>query len=142
MGVSKQESLWAPLQDRTFRIIWIATVFSNIGTWMHDVGAAWLMVTLTTDPLMIALIQVATALPIFIFALPAGALADIVDRRRYLLTIQCVMLITAVALAIVTWMGSTTPWVLVAFTFALGCGAVRCCVQCPGLASRDSRTCT
>ena len=90
---------------------------------MHDVGAAWLMVTLTTDPLMIALIQAATALPIFIFALPAGALADIVDRRRYLLTVQCMMLITAAALAAVTWIGGTTPWVLVAFTFALGCGA-------------------
>ena len=121
--MSAQQSPWAPFQQRTFRFIWIATVFSNIGTWMHDVGAAWLMVTLTTDPLMIALIQAATALPIFIFALPAGALADIVDRRRYLLTIQCLMLITAAALAIVTWMGVTTPWSLVAFTFALGCGA-------------------
>ena len=116
-------SPWAPLEQRTFRFIWIATVFSNIGTWMHDVGAAWLMVTLTSDPLMISLIQAATALPIFILALPAGALADIVDRRRYLLIVQCLMFVTALALAITSWQGATTPWVLIAFTFALGCGA-------------------
>lgn len=121
--LNKQASPWAPFQHRTFRFIWIATVFSNVGTWMHDVGAAWLMVTLTSDPLMVSLIQAATALPIFIFALPAGALADIVDRRRYLLTIQCFMFITATALAIVTWMGGISPWLLFAFTFVLGCGA-------------------
>jgi len=120
---SGTESLWQPFQHKTFRVIWIATVVSNMGTWMHDVGAAWLMTMLTSDPFMVAMIQAATAFPIFLFALPAGALADIVDRRRYLLIVQLLMALTAVSLTVVTWSGMTTPVILVAFTFALGCGA-------------------
>jgi len=80
-------SPWQPFQSKVFRAIWIATVVSNVGTWMHDVGASWLMTTLTTDPFMVAMIQSATAFPVFLFALPAGAMADIVDRRRYLLLV-------------------------------------------------------
>jgi len=117
------ESLWQPLRHKAYRAIWIATVVSNMGTWMHDVGAAWLMTMLTSDPFMVAMIQAATALPIFLFALPAGALADIVDRRRYLLVVQLLMALTAVSLTLVTWLGITTPVVLIAFTLALGCGA-------------------
>jgi len=90
---------------------------------MHDVGAAWLMTTLTSDPFMVAMIQAATAFPIFLFALPAGAMADIVDRRRYLLVVQLLMAVTAVLLALVTWLGMTTPEILIVFTFMLGCGA-------------------
>lgn len=119
----RDESPWAPFQHKVFRFIWIATVVSNMGTWMHDVGAAWLMTTLTSDPFMVAMIQAATAFPIFLFALPAGALADIVDRRRYLLIVQLLMAITAVLLTLVTWMGMITPEILIIFTFMLGCGA-------------------
>ncbi|MBX9812480.1 MAG: MFS transporter, partial [Burkholderiales bacterium] len=78
-------SPWAPLRRPLYRALWIATVVSNVGTWMHEVGAGWLMVTLSSDPLMVALVQAATTLPIFFLALPAGALADILDRRRYLI---------------------------------------------------------
>lgn len=119
----KEGSPWVPFQYKYFRVIWIATVVSNIGTWMHDVGAAWLMTTLTSDPLMVAMIQAATAFPIFLFALPAGALADIVDRRRYLLMVQLVMAIVAVSFALLVWIGLVTSWTLVAITFILGCGA-------------------
>jgi MFS family permease len=120
---SQNESSWSPLQDKTFRLIWIATVVSNIGTWMHDVGAAWLMTTLTSDPFMVAMIQAATAFPIFLFALPAGALADIVDRRRYLLIVQLLMVAAAVLLMLITYFDKTTPEILIFFTFILGCGA-------------------
>ncbi|NOZ10248.1 MAG: MFS transporter [Gammaproteobacteria bacterium] len=120
---SRDKSPWVPFQHKTFRFIWIATVVSNMGTWMHDVGAAWLMTTLTSDPFMVAMIQAATAFPIFLFALPAGAMADIVDRRRYLLVVQLLMATTAISLALVTWFGMTTPEILIVYTFTLGCGA-------------------
>ncbi len=119
----RDESPWLPFQYKTFRFIWVATVVSNVGTWMHDVGAAWLMTTLTSDPFMVAMVQAATAFPIFLFALPAGAMADIVDRRRYLLTVQLLMAITAISFTLITWLGMTTPGILIVFTFILGCGA-------------------
>jgi len=73
-------SPWSPFRHRTFAVIWTATVVANVGTWMYSAGAAWLMTNLTTHPLMVSLVQVATSLPMFLFALPAGALADIVDN--------------------------------------------------------------
>ena len=115
-------SPWAPLRNKTFLFIWIATIASNIGTWMHEVGASWLMLSMTSDPVMIVLIQSATALPIFLFALPAGALSDIIDRRVYLLAVQSVMLLIAILLTVITFLDLVTPWTLVAFTFALACG--------------------
>jgi MFS family permease len=116
-------SPWKPLRYPVFRSLWIATVISNIGTWMQDAGAAWLMTTLTTSPLFVALIQAATSFPIFLFALPAGALADIVDRRRYLIAVQSGMLIVAATLASLSFLGLVTPWMLIALTFGLGFGA-------------------
>lgn len=113
----------APLATPWFRALWIATVISNIGTWMHDVGAAWLMTSLSPSPMMVALVQAATTLPIFLLALPSGALADIVDRRRMLITAQLLGLAAAAGLAIVTTLGLTTPWVLLGFTFMLGIAA-------------------
>lgn len=92
-------SPWQPLRQRTFRWLWLASIASNIGTWMHEVGAGWLMTSLSASPLAVALVQVAGALPMFLLALPAGALADIVDRRRYLLGVQLWMAAVALALA-------------------------------------------
>ena len=71
---SAKPSMWQPLRHRVFKKIWIASVFSNIGTWMHEVGAGWLMTSLAPDPLMVALVQAATTFPVFLLALPAGAL--------------------------------------------------------------------
>ncbi|MBY0267385.1 MAG: MFS transporter, partial [Burkholderiales bacterium] len=116
-------SAWAPLGQPLFRALWIATVVSNIGTWVHEVGAGWLMVTLDPSPVMVSLVQAATALPIFLLALPGGALADIIDRRKYLIAVQLWMLLVALLLAVCTALGWTTAWVLLAFTFALACGA-------------------
>lgn len=81
-------SAWAPLRHPAYRALWIATLASNLGSWMQDMGAAWLMTTLTPSPVLIALVQAATSLPVFFLALPAGALADIGERRRVLLLSQ------------------------------------------------------
>lgn len=113
----------SPLSFPVFRALWIATVISNVGTWMHDVGAGWLMTSLSPSPLMVALVQAATTLPMFLLALPAGALADIVDRRRMLLAAQTLGLAAAAVLAVLTLQGLTTPYVLLAATFVLGIAA-------------------
>jgi MFS family permease len=113
---------WSPLRLPVFRMLWIATLASNVGTWMHDVGAGWLMTSLSPSALMVALVQTATTLPIFLLALPAGALADIVDRRRYLLVVQVWMAAVAGLLAVLTLGGLTTAWTLVGLTFAMGVG--------------------
>jgi MFS family permease len=120
---SVQASPWGPLQRPWFRALWIAMLVSNTGTWMQDVGAGWLMTSLAPTPVMVALVQAATALPTFFLAIPAGALADIVDRRRYLIGVQLWMMTAALLLGLFTLAGMTTAWMLLAFTFALGIGA-------------------
>jgi len=115
-------SPWAPLQHKVFRMLWIASIVSNIGTWMHEVGAGWLMTTLAPSPLMVALVQAATSAPVFLLALPAGALADIVDRRRYLIVSQIWMMAAAALLGVLTLAGVTTAPILLILTFALGIG--------------------
>jgi MFS family permease len=117
------QSAWSPLRRPLFRALWIATIVSNIGTWMHEVGAGWLMVTLDPRPVMVSLIQAAIALPIFFLAVPAGALADIVDRRRYLIATQWWMLGIALLLGVITLAGLANAWLLLLLTFALGIGA-------------------
>src|SRR5438105_8827379 len=104
---SRPPSPWSPLRLSLFRALWVAAVASNIGTWMHNVGAEWLMTTLAPTPLVVALMQTAENAPTFLLALPAGALADIVDRRRLLIYSQTWMLISGVALAFLALMGWT-----------------------------------
>lgn len=101
-------------------MLWTATLVSNIGTWMHDLAAGWLMTTLAPSPAMVSLVQAATTLPVFLFSLPAGALADIVDRRRMLIFIQTLMLVLAALLSLLVFLNSITPGLLLAFTFTLG----------------------
>src|SRR6202049_576358 len=88
-------SAWAPLGEPLFRSLWVAAVISYTGTWMQNVGAGWLMTQLTMSPLMVSLVTAATTLPVFLVILPAGALADMVDRRRFLLITQSWMGIAA-----------------------------------------------
>jgi MFS family permease/quinol monooxygenase YgiN len=116
------QSPWAPLQHKVFRVLWIASIVSNIGSWMHEVGAGWLMTSLSSSPLMVALVQAATTAPVFLLALPAGALADIVDRRRYLIASQVWMMLVAATLGVLTLSGVTTAGILLVCTFALGIG--------------------
>src|ERR1051326_1963527 len=102
--VRQDASAWAPLKEPLFRSLWGAAVISYIGTWMQNVGAGWLMTQLTTSPLMVALVQAATTLPVFLVILPAGALADMVDRRRFLLITQGWMVLASGTLGILTLM--------------------------------------
>src|SRR5262245_23783923 len=99
-------SAWSPLRHPLFRALWIASIASNIGTWMHEAGAGWLMTSLTSSSFMVALMQTATTLPILLLGLPAGALADVVDRRRMLLFTQAWMLVSATMLGILTLLRS------------------------------------
>lgn len=117
------ESALSPFKHATFTIMWVAALISNIGTWMHSVGASWLMITLSSTPLIIALVQTATTLPIFLFALPAGALADIFNRRKLLLLTNGFMFVTALVFAVLVWMEMVTTELLLLFTFLLGTGA-------------------
>jgi len=117
-------SPWAPLREPLFRSLWVAAVISYTGTWMRNVGAGWLMTQLTTSPLMVSLVQAASLLPVFLVIIPAGALADMVDRRRFLLITQSWMSVAAALLGIFTLLEHITPWTLLFFTFVLGLGAV------------------
>ena len=116
-------SSWSPLQHPVFRALWLATLVSNMGTFMQSVGAAWLMTSLSTSPAMVAMVQAASIFPMFLLSLPAGALADIIDRRRLLLATQAWMMVAAALLAALTLLGAASPWVLLSFTFLLGLGA-------------------
>src|SRR5689334_13743871 len=115
-------SMWSSLLRPVFRSVWIAWVISSTGTWMQIAGAAWLMTSLTPSPLLVALMQTATSLPVFLVGLPAGALADIVDRRKLLLATQSWILLAALTLGLLTLAGLMSAWTLLAFTFLIGLG--------------------
>jgi MFS family permease len=115
-------SLWRPLRTPIFRNLLLADVVSDVGTFMQSVGAAWLMISLNAGPMYVALIQTASALPFFIFALPAGATGDIVDRRRLILYTETWMLAVASTVALLTISGWVTPLLLLILTFALSAG--------------------
>jgi MFS family permease len=119
---SATASVWRPLRGQTFRNLLIADIFSDVGTFMQSVGAAWLMVSLKAGPMYVALTQTASALPFFLFALPAGALGDICDRRKLILFTEIWMALVAVALAALVITGFISPWLLLALTFALSAG--------------------
>ncbi len=116
-------SPWAPFSHGAFALLWTATLISNVGTWMHDVGAGWLMTTLSPSPAVVALVQAATTLPVFLFALLAGAIADRVDKRLFLVTVNTILTAVIALLAVLTALGAMTPGLLLAFTFVIGTGA-------------------
>src|SRR3954469_561408 len=112
----------APLRHDIFRAIWIASLASNFGGLIQSVGASWMMTSLASSPQLVALVQSSTTLPIMLLSLWAGAVADNLDRRLVMLWAQGLMLLVSVMLSIFAWRGLLTPWLLLGFTFLIGCG--------------------
>lgn len=121
---SRRQSALSPLREPLFRSLWIAAVVSYTGSWMQNIATGWLMTSLTRSPVWVSLVQVVLSFPVFVIALPAGALADMVDRRKFLLLTQSSMVAAATVLGILTMTGRVTPQLLLTFTFLLGAGAV------------------
>ena len=122
MPSSVRQSPFAPFRHRDFRTLWTATLISNFGSLVQAVGAAWMMTQLTDSATLIALVQASNTLPIMIFALISGALADIFDRKTLLLAAQAFMAVVSVLLAVLTWQGWMTPVLLLSLTFLIGVG--------------------
>ncbi|MFV0926576.1 MFS transporter [Pseudomonas palmensis] len=116
-------SAWAPFSNRAFRGLWLAGAVVNLAIWMQTVGAAWIMTTLTASPTLVSLVQSAVTLPVFLFALPGGVIADLVDRRRWLIVTQCLMVFAAVMLGLLAGYARLDAWGLLVFTFVLGTGS-------------------
>jgi len=118
-------SAWSPFRHRDFTLLWGASLISNIGSWMHDMAAGWFMTTLDPTPIMVALVQSASTLPVCLLALPAGTLADRMDKRRLLIVVQIIMLVLATALGLLVLSGAAGEGLLLAITFGMGlCTAV------------------
>jgi MFS family permease len=113
-------SVWNPFRHRAFAVIWTATVVADVGTWMYNAASGWLMTDLNSDPLSVSLVQVVSNLPIFLLALPAGALADIIDKRRFLIVAESAATLVAAAFAVMVWLNIVTPHSLLLFMFLIG----------------------
>ncbi len=122
MAATWRAATLAPFKSRIFLAIWTASLISSFGSLIQAVGASWLMTSIAPSPDMVALVQASTALPILLLSLPAGAIADIWDRRVIMLIAQGAMLVVSAVLAAVAYLGHITPWTLLALTFLLGCG--------------------
>lgn len=115
-------SPWAPLHLGAFRILWTVALVANVCMWMNDVSAAWMMSTLTTSPLWVGLVQTAAMLPVFLLGLPSGALADVLDRKKFLVASQLGVALTAAVLSVAVFLGWMTPLLLLVLTFVNGVG--------------------
>nr|WP_221381682.1 MFS transporter [Actinoplanes polyasparticus] len=115
-------SAWAPLRIAAYRNLWLALLASNIGTWMQTVGAQWLLVEQSGSDTLVAIVQTASTLPIVLLALPSGALADTLDRRRLLIAVQSFLVAVGLLLTSLTLTGHMPPALLLTLTFALGAG--------------------
>ena len=112
-----------PLRYPVFRTVWAASTLSNLGGLIQSVGASWMMISIAHSADMVALVQASVTLPIMLLSLVAGAMADNLDRRKVMLGAQIFMLVVSIALAVCAWTGLITPWLLLLFTFLIGCGA-------------------
>jgi MFS family permease len=113
-------SFVAPFRHAAFTVIWTATLVSNVGGWMYSAASGWLMTSLNPDPLIVALVQAASTLPICLFAIPAGALADIFDKRKYLIVVESLTTAVCAVYAVMVGFGLATPGNLLLFTFLIG----------------------
>ncbi|MFD2646775.1 MFS transporter [Devosia albogilva] len=120
--MAERMSVLAPFRHETFRLLWAATLVSNLGGLVQSVGAGWMMTTLTDSHNMVALVQASTTLPIMVFSIASGALADNFDRRVVMLIAQVGMMLVSVVLALMAFLGMLNPWLLLLFTFLIGCG--------------------
>jgi len=113
---------WSPFCYAPFTVLWTANVVSSLGGWMYIAASGWLMTSLNADPFIVSMVQVATTLPLFLFALPAGALADILDRRKFLICVQIALTGVSAVFAVIISLGLVTPANLLLFTFLTGVG--------------------
>ena len=118
----RRSAAFAPFKTVVFRNLWLATFAANVAMWMNDVTAAWVMTSLSPSPVMVALVQTASTLPVFLLGIPSGALADIIDRRRYFAATQLWVALTALTMAALSIAGLLTAPLLLALTFANGIG--------------------
>ena len=116
-------SALSPLRFPVFRSVWIASSISNLGGLIQSVGAAWMMTSIATEAGMVALVQASMTLPVMLLSLLAGAMADSLDRRRMMLYAQIFLFVVSVCLSLCTWLDLITPWLLLLFTFLIGCSA-------------------
>jgi len=114
---------FAPLARPTFAVLWVATILGNIGSFMRDVASAWLATDLSSSPAAVATIQAASTLPVFLLAIPAGVLSDILDRRRFLIVVQVCLALVSGTLMLLAWRQALTIEILIALAFAGGIGA-------------------
>jgi len=122
---------FSPFSHSAFRIIWGVSLAATLCTWMNDVAAGWLMTSMTTSPLMVALVQSASTLPTFVLGLPMGAVADMTDRRKFIMFTQLWIIIVAVVSFVVLWSGNMNPYALLILTFASG---IAFAMRNPGIA--------
>ena len=120
--MQQSEPTLVVFRNPTFRTLWLAALASNFGGLVQSVGAAWMMTTLSSSPSMVALVQTSITLPIMVFSLAAGVFADSLDRRKVMLAAQGFMLVVSVTLAVLAYENLLTPWLLLSFTFLIGCG--------------------
>lgn len=120
--MSSRSSIIDPLRNGNFRALWAATLVSNLGSLIQTVGAGWMMTVISDSKDLVAFVQAANTLPIMLFSLAAGALADNFDRRRIMLVAQLLMMMVSAVLAFLAFSGQITPWLLLGFTFMIGCG--------------------
>jgi MFS family permease len=112
-------SFWSPFRHPVYRWLWLATVVANTGTWMYNAAAGWLMTSLSPNALLVSLVQVANSLPMFLFALPAGALADIIDKRRFILALEILTAVVSAVFAALVSFDLVTPGALLMFMFLI-----------------------
>jgi MFS family permease len=117
-----KESVWSPLQSSVYRSFWLCAFLSNLGTWIQDVAAGWVMTHLSTSPLVISLLSFSSSLPILLLSIPAGVLSDYGQRRKLLLIAQCVMFAAAGMLAYLVWQKQITESILVFLSMIMGVG--------------------